>query len=70
MHTYIHIHIHTYIHAHIQVDSEFERKWDKCEDMRYMDTRIDEQQRKLGIKGMPVTLLMPNSKGKSYASES
>jgi hypothetical protein len=53
-----------------QVDSEFERKWDKCEDMRYMDTRIDEQQRKLGIKAMPMTLLMPNSKGKSYASES
>jgi hypothetical protein len=34
---------------------------------RYLDTRIDEQKRKLGIKAMPMSLLMPNGKGKHYA---
>jgi U5 small nuclear ribonucleoprotein component len=46
---------------------EFERKWAGAEDLRYTDTRIDEQKRKLSIKGIPMSLLMPSSTGKSYA---
>ncbi|KAJ1478404.1 hypothetical protein T484DRAFT_1817741 [Baffinella frigidus] len=31
-------------------EHEFERKWAGAEDLRYTDTRVDEQKRKLGIK--------------------
>jgi U5 small nuclear ribonucleoprotein component len=49
------------------IKHEFERKWAGAEDLRYTDTRYDEQKRKLSIKGIPMSLLMPSSTGKSYA---
>jgi U5 small nuclear ribonucleoprotein component len=48
-------------------EHEFERKWAGAEDLRYTDTRIDEQKRRLSIKAVPMSLLMPSSTGKSYA---
>jgi len=48
-------------------EHEFERKWNGAEDLRYTDTRVDEQKRKLSIKAVPMTLLMPSASGKSYA---
>eukprot|EP00802_Teleaulax_amphioxeia_P003246 Tamp_03249.p1 GENE.Tamp_03249~~Tamp_03249.p1 ORF type:complete len:989 (-),score=348.22 Tamp_03249:779-3745(-) len=50
-----------------KLEHEFERKWAGAEDMRYTDTRIDEQKRRLSIKGIPMSLLLPSSTGKSYA---
>ncbi|CAK64491.1 unnamed protein product (macronuclear) [Paramecium tetraurelia] len=35
-------------------------------DIRYTDTRQDEQQRLISIKAIPMSLLLPNSKDKSY----
>jgi U5 small nuclear ribonucleoprotein component len=50
-----------------KLEHEFERKWAGAEDMRYTDTRLDEQKRRLSIKGIPMSLLLPSSSGKSYA---
>ncbi|GAM20293.1 hypothetical protein SAMD00019534_034680, partial [Acytostelium subglobosum LB1] len=43
-----------------------EKKWTHSKPIKYTDTRKDEQQRGLSIKAMPMTLLLPNSKEKSY----
>ncbi len=34
--------------------------------IRYTDTRVDEQERGLSIKTMPMSLILPNSHGKSF----
>lgn len=34
--------------------------------LRFTDTRLDEQQRLISVKMMPVSLVMPSTKGKSY----
>ena len=34
--------------------------------MRFTDTRVDEQQRGISLKMVPMSLLMPASSGKSY----
>ena len=35
-------------------------------DLNYTDTLFTERERGVGIKSTPVTLILPNSKGKSY----
>ena len=40
--------------------------WPLDKERRYTDTRNDEQQRGISIKSAPVSLVLPNSKGKSY----
>jgi U5 small nuclear ribonucleoprotein component len=42
------------------------KKWRLDKDIRYTDYRVDEQQRGVSIKAVPMTLLLPNSKDKSY----
>lgn len=34
--------------------------------LRFTDTRLDEQQRLISVKMMPMSLVMPSTKGKSY----
>ncbi len=34
--------------------------------MRYTDTRMDEQERLISIKASPMTLLIPDMRGKNY----
>ncbi|KJE94786.1 elongation factor Tu GTP binding domain containing 2 [Capsaspora owczarzaki ATCC 30864] len=41
-------------------------EWNDEQDVRYTDTLYLEQQRGLSIKSTPMSLVMPNSKGKSY----
>eukprot|EP00698_Gefionella_okellyi_P010310 TRINITY_DN2667_c0_g1_i1.p1 TRINITY_DN2667_c0_g1~~TRINITY_DN2667_c0_g1_i1.p1 ORF type:complete len:964 (-),score=265.86 TRINITY_DN2667_c0_g1_i1:22-2913(-) len=41
--------------------------WDLGSQVRYTDTRIDEQERGISIKSTPMTLALQTSKGKSYA---
>ncbi|EFA79966.1 U5 small nuclear ribonucleoprotein subunit [Heterostelium album PN500] len=43
-----------------------EKKWTHTKPMRYTDTRKDEQERRLSIKSTPMTLVLQNSKDKSY----
>lgn len=42
------------------------KKWRLDKEVRYTDYRVDEQQRGLSIKAVPMTLLLPNTKDKSY----
>jgi len=41
-------------------------EWDPSRDVRYSDTRKDEQERGLSIKLAPVSLVLPDSRGKHY----
>lgn len=34
--------------------------------IRYTDTRVDEQERAISLKAVPMSLVLENSKGKSY----
>ncbi|KAN0040587.1 hypothetical protein ACTA71_008924 [Dictyostelium dimigraforme] len=43
-----------------------EKKWLNSKPMRYTDTRNDEQERLISIKSTPMSLVLPNSKDKSY----
>jgi 116 kDa U5 small nuclear ribonucleoprotein component len=40
--------------------------WTQAKNTRYTDTRFDEQKRKLSIKAMPMSLVLPTLKGKHY----
>lgn len=40
--------------------------WDPSLEYRYSDSRTDEQERHLSIKSTPVTLVLPDSRGKSW----
>ena len=40
--------------------------WDPVKDVRYTDTRKDEQQRGVSVKSTPVSLVLPNTQDKSY----
>lgn len=40
--------------------------WDPSREFRYSDTRTDEQERHLSIKSTPVSLVLPDSRGKSW----
>jgi len=42
------------------------KKWDLEKEVHYTDTRIDEQQRGLSIKAMPMSLVMQSLSGKSF----
>mmetsp|Transcript_3503 Transcript_3503/g.5257 ORF Transcript_3503/g.5257 Transcript_3503/m.5257 type:complete len:261 (-) Transcript_3503:10-792(-) len=41
-------------------------EWDPSKELRYTDTRKDEQERELSIKSTPVSLVLENIRGKSY----
>jgi len=41
-------------------------KWDLTKEMRFTDTRIDEQKRGVSVKAMPLSLVLPDCKGKSF----
>ena len=43
-----------------------EDKWDPALEVHFTDTRSDEQQRKISIKASPITLLLQDSRSKSY----
>jgi U5 small nuclear ribonucleoprotein component len=42
------------------------KDWDFSKDIRYTDIRLDEQERGLSVKAMPMSFVLPNLKGKSY----
>jgi len=42
------------------------KMWSLEKEVRYTDNRLDEQERGLSIKTMPMTLLLQNSQGKSF----
>ena len=42
------------------------RKWNLDKNYRWMDTRVDEQERQMTIKAKPITLLLPDLNEKSY----
>lgn len=42
------------------------KDWDPHKQTKYTDIRVDEQDRKLSIKSMPMSLCMPSLSGKSY----
>ncbi|KAL6047985.1 U5 small nuclear ribonucleoprotein component [Balamuthia mandrillaris] len=48
------------------IQQTHEKEWPLDKEVRYTDYRIDEQERMLSIKAVPMSLLMPNTKGKSY----
>lgn len=41
-------------------------EWDPSKDIRFADTRKDEQDRELSIKSTPISLVLENIKDKSY----
>lgn len=43
------------------------KNWDLEKNYRWMDTRVDEQEREMSIKASPITLLLPDFKQKNYA---
>lgn len=42
------------------------KDWDPHKNVKYTDLRNDEQDRKLGIKAVPMSLVLPSLSGKSY----
>ena len=43
-----------------------EVEWDPSKEVRYTDTRKDEQERQLSVKATPISLVLQNLKSKSY----
>jgi U5 small nuclear ribonucleoprotein component len=43
-----------------------ESEWDPTKEVRYSDTRKDEQERQLSIKSTPISLVLENLQGKSH----
>ena len=41
-------------------------EWDPSKEIRYSDTRKDEQERELSIKSTPLSLVLESIRGKSY----
>jgi U5 small nuclear ribonucleoprotein component len=48
------------------VQATQEKEWDPSKEIRYSDTRKDEQERELSIKSTSVSLVLENLKSKSY----
>ena len=48
------------------IEQTHTKKWDPARELRYTDTRKDEQQRGLSIKSTPVSLILPSIRDKSY----
>lgn len=42
------------------------KNWDLEKNYRWLDSRVDEQQRQMTIKMKPITLLLPDFKDKSF----
>lgn len=42
------------------------KEWDPSKEIRYTDTRVDEQARQMSIKSTPISLVLDDLKGKSY----
>lgn len=40
--------------------------WNLERNYRWLDTRVDEQERLISVKAAPISLLLPDSKGKNY----
>jgi 116 kDa U5 small nuclear ribonucleoprotein component len=51
---------------HFPPNHEFEKKWRLCREVRYTDYRVDEQQKGLSIKAVPMSFLLQSSSSKSY----
>ena len=49
-----------------QTHPELCKRKDEGNDLNYTDTLFTERERGVGIKSTPVTLILPDSKGKSY----
>ena len=52
--------------THPRISSNGVKGWDLTGEVRYTDVRKDEQERGLGIKSTPMSLVLPNGKGKSF----
>lgn len=48
------------------IQQTHDKKWNQSKNIRYTDTLHIEQERKLSIKCTPMTLVLPNSSGKSF----
>ena len=48
------------------IESTHEEAWDPARSVRYTDARVDEQARGISIKATPVSLVLPDSRGKSF----
>lgn len=51
----------------VLVERAHNAEWDPSKTIRYSDTRKDEQERQLSIKMAPVSLILPDSRGKHFA---
>jgi len=61
-----HLHHGKTLFMDMLVQQTHEIDWPLAKEVRYTDTRIDEQQRGVSIKAVPMSLILPNSQGKSY----
>jgi 116 kDa U5 small nuclear ribonucleoprotein component len=52
--------------ADVLVEHTLVEQWDPASSMRYTDARKDEQQRGVSIKATPVSLVLPDTAGKSF----
>lgn len=48
------------------VQSTHDRNWNTEKNYRWLDSRVDEQERQMTIKAKPISLLLPDFKEKSY----
>eukprot|EP00918_Siedleckia_nematoides_P106993 GHVU01233317.1.p2 GENE.GHVU01233317.1~~GHVU01233317.1.p2 ORF type:complete len:118 (+),score=11.27 GHVU01233317.1:404-757(+) len=42
------------------------KNWNLTKEYRYTDTRVDEQERGLSVKAIPMSLVLPDSRGESF----
>jgi 116 kDa U5 small nuclear ribonucleoprotein component len=61
-----HIHHGKTVFVDTLVQATQETAWDPTKELRYTDTRVDEQERLLSVKASAVSLVLENLKGKSY----
>jgi U5 small nuclear ribonucleoprotein component len=48
------------------IQETYQRKWDLEKNYRWLDSRVDEQEKLISIKGSPISLLLPDMKSKNY----
>lgn len=48
------------------IQSTHQRNWNPEKNYRWLDSRVDEQERRMSIKAKPISLLLPDFKDKSY----
>uniref|UniRef100_A0A7S1U9A6 Tr-type G domain-containing protein n=1 Tax=Phaeomonas parva TaxID=124430 RepID=A0A7S1U9A6_9STRA len=61
-----HLHHGKTVFCDLLVSNTHRDAWDTEKEVRYSDTRTDEQERQLSIKSTPLSLVLENTKGKSY----